>query len=293
MLLNAGSHTGPSSPRYILHYARSSFLLNNLVFFINFLYLCFFILSFLCLFTLISNIVPRSFSARSPRYCWYLFCRIFMRSRKGWRISMSACSMGFSIAGTWISTIGEVDVEYVRSPFESVDSVTTTVVLQAFRFGWGGCTLAPSRTRCLGAALRFDCASSKDTGAGGALNGTNCAIIWSTDICGTPSRCLTFSELDDEFCKISSRISLSSCPCTAVSRLSTLLERVCMTSAYLRLSWRRGSNMELKEASVEGFGMEVVTDIGRWREKKDDTFTSADTSVVADMPKGLFLGGRT
>ena len=51
--------------------------------------------------------------------------------------------------------------------------------------------------------------------------------------------------------------------------------------------------MELKEASVEGFGMEVVTDIGRWREKKDDTFTSADTSVITDMPEGLFLRGRT
>ena len=51
--------------------------------------------------------------------------------------------------------------------------------------------------------------------------------------------------------------------------------------------------MELKEASVEGFGMEVVTDIGRWREKKDDTFTSADTSVITNMPKGLFLRGRT
>ena len=51
--------------------------------------------------------------------------------------------------------------------------------------------------------------------------------------------------------------------------------------------------MELKEASVEGFGIEVVTDIGRWREKKDDTFTSADTSVITDMPEGLFLRGRT
>ena len=51
--------------------------------------------------------------------------------------------------------------------------------------------------------------------------------------------------------------------------------------------------MELKEASVEGFGMEVVTDIGRWREKKDDIFTSAYTSVITNMQKCLFLHGRT
>jgi hypothetical protein len=42
-----------------VYYVRSNFRRNNLVLFISFLYLCFFIFSFRCLFTLIRSIPPR------------------------------------------------------------------------------------------------------------------------------------------------------------------------------------------------------------------------------------------
>jgi hypothetical protein len=47
------------TPSPKIYYALSNFLRNSLVLFISFLYLCFFIFSFLCLFTLISNMVGR------------------------------------------------------------------------------------------------------------------------------------------------------------------------------------------------------------------------------------------
>lgn len=72
---------------YIAAYSRSSFLLKNLVRFINFLYLCFFILSFLCLLTLIAR--QTSLELPSPgRFMRWDFSqanrRLYMRVKKGW-----------------------------------------------------------------------------------------------------------------------------------------------------------------------------------------------------------------
>lgn len=68
-------------------YSRSSFLLRNLVRFISFLYLCFFIFNFLCLLTLIAR--QTSLELPSPdRFMRRDFSqadrRVHMRVKKGW-----------------------------------------------------------------------------------------------------------------------------------------------------------------------------------------------------------------
>ena len=60
-------------------HALSSLLLKFFVRFMSFLYLCFFIFNFRCLFTLIA--CHTSLSARRSRYC---NCLSLIRPRKGW-----------------------------------------------------------------------------------------------------------------------------------------------------------------------------------------------------------------
>ena len=71
------------SPSMQRAHVLSNFLLRFFVLFINFLYLCFFIFNFLCLFTLISchDVSTPSSAIIRSRYC---NCRSRMRPRKGW-----------------------------------------------------------------------------------------------------------------------------------------------------------------------------------------------------------------
>src|SRR5262245_18048575 len=111
-----------------------------------------------------------------------------MRSRNGCRISISSRSWPFSAAGTDISTIGAVVAEYVRLPEASVDSVTTTAVLQARC--WTG-EVAKDASSALVLNGSASAASWNWTGAGGGLKGTKVDIRWSTDTGGGSSRCWT------------------------------------------------------------------------------------------------------
>ena len=77
-------------------YNLSNLLLKFLVLFINFLYLCFFIFSFLCLLTLIALQIPATplfFPVASSHCC----CRMRIRSRNGCCHFGRFCSSVYSI----------------------------------------------------------------------------------------------------------------------------------------------------------------------------------------------------
>jgi len=94
----------PSSGRKSRPYNLSNLLLRFLVLLINFLYLCFFIFNFRCLFTLIALHVM-IFVVRSCLHCSRRSCLIRIRSRNGCRI----CTTGRSCISSMVMSAGNGD----------------------------------------------------------------------------------------------------------------------------------------------------------------------------------------
>ena len=146
-----------------------SLLLRFLVRLINFLYLCFFIFSFLCLFTLIAYISGPLFSAALSRYSSNLSCLACRRDKKG-------CLVAKGMSCRW--TKGPVEAEYSCSPEGRVRSVMVRVVVKCLEEEGSVGSASYDRSSCC------EGSPSMGTGTGGVLNGLNCLTSSSSDGAG-------------------------------------------------------------------------------------------------------------
>ncbi len=172
-------------PSFDLYQFLSSLLLRFLVFFINFLYLCFFIFNFLCLLTLIASMFRALSSLKSSHFS----CRIRIRSRNLVGGDDGAC-LGSADGLGEFSTMGVVRASYVFRPFGCVDSsIVRTVVYDFF------CVFACSSLICSAKSCSRASASGVPigTGGGGGMNGLNLSVSCCRDMPssfpGALSRC--------------------------------------------------------------------------------------------------------
>lgn len=167
------------------NYARSCLRLKFRVRFMSFLYLCFFIFSFRCLLTEMSNILY-FFAALGAfltdclaSVCSMIFCFNALQYCCS-RCRFPCWNLGRCGSGT--ATTGDEEAVHVLSPFAPVDSVRNMVVRYFFSVFFFD-------ARFFSAAF---CSGSKGCGAGGAAYGLKEATTSSRLFNrGGPSRCVT------------------------------------------------------------------------------------------------------
>lgn len=200
-----------SQDKYDVH-VLPSLLLKFLVRLISFLYLCFFIFSFLCLFTLIAYISGPLFSAVRSRCSSNRSCLACKRESNGCRVAKGM---------SWRWTKGPVDAEYSCSPDGRVCSVIVRVVVKCLSGDVSVASASDARSSCCWGS------SFMGTGTGGVLKGLNCLTSSSRDgvalaacLVGPPS------EFDDDCCSTSQRRSFSSLTDGSPSSAETAFEMV-------------------------------------------------------------------
>ena len=140
----------------------------------------------------------------------------------------SPVTVSFSV-GTDMREIGVFETAKSIVPSEKVDSDTIIVVLHIRRLGFDVACVASWSFVCPlldeePLLVRF---FLNATGFGGALNGLNWVISWSSETClGAPSRWVIESSVGSEFCNMFHRKSFSALTSEASSKVSIALDSV-------------------------------------------------------------------